>query len=61
MRVFLLTILGALPCYLYTVPIPLLNPGVLGWDSHDGQVVNDRTDYGNGGWQISIEDNSAFW
>ena len=32
------------------------NPSVLGWDGA-GQVINDNTDYGNGGWRLSFEDN----
>ncbi len=56
---------------LQATPIPLTNPGgeinngidrtlvsdpsVLGWEG-TGQVINDRTDYGNGGWRLTFED-----
>ncbi|MFT6573254.1 MAG: phosphodiesterase/alkaline phosphatase D-like protein [Akkermansiaceae bacterium] len=56
---------------LQATPIPLINPGgelnngvdrtlvsdpsVLGWEG-TGQVINDRTDYGNGGWRLTFED-----
>ncbi len=53
-------------------PIELVNPSgeinpgldrtlisetsVIGWQSNGGQVINDRTDFGNGGWRLSFED-----
>ncbi|MEN8772971.1 MAG: alkaline phosphatase D family protein [Akkermansiaceae bacterium] len=55
----------------FALPLPLTNPGgeinngidrtlvsdpsVIGWKG-SGQVINDRTDYGNGGWRLSFED-----
>ncbi len=31
------------------------NPSVIGWEGA-GQVINDLTDYGNGGWRFTFED-----
>ncbi|MEO1833316.1 MAG: hypothetical protein ABGZ08_12350, partial [Akkermansiaceae bacterium] len=31
------------------------DPSVIGWEG-TGQVINDRTDFGNGGWRLSFED-----
>lgn len=58
-------------------PIAIVNPGgeinngvdrvlisdssVIGWESDGGQMINDNTDYGNGGWRISFEDSQAVW
>jgi hypothetical protein len=73
----LLPLLGLCALALRAEPVPLVNPGgerndgidrtliasptVPGWDSNGGQVINDRTDYGNGGWRMSIEDSTAAW
>lgn len=34
------------------------DPSVTGWDSDLGQVIGDRTDYGNGKWRMSFEDSA---
>jgi hypothetical protein len=34
------------------------DPSVKGWDSDLGQVIGDRTDYGNGKWRLSFEDSA---
>ncbi len=33
----------------------IADPSVIGWEG-TGQVINDRTDFGNGGWRFSFED-----
>mgnify|MGYP006077854279 FL=1 len=69
MKLFLVFLTPA--ALLHAAPIPLVNPGgelnngtdrtlvsdpsVLGWEG-TGQVINDRTDYGNGGWRLTFED-----
>jgi phosphodiesterase/alkaline phosphatase D-like protein len=35
---------------------PISGAAVIGWTSNGGQVINDGTDYGNGGWRLSCED-----
>lgn len=39
------------------------DPAIPGWSSDGGnaQVINDGTDYGNGGWRISFEDNNQLF
>lgn len=34
------------------------DPSVTGWESDLGQVIGDRTDYGNGKWRLSFEDSA---
>jgi hypothetical protein len=66
---YLLTLAG----FAHGTPIEVLNPSgeinsgvdrspisgaaVIGWTSNGGQVINDGTDYGNGGWRLSFKDN----
>ena len=64
-------LLAALATPSFALPIFLPNPGgeinggtdrmlvtdpsIIGWEG-TGQVINDRTDFGNGGWRLSFED-----
>lgn len=41
--------------------VQISNPAVPGWESDGGQLINDRTDYGNGGWRLSLEDRQSVW
>ncbi|MDA9830872.1 alkaline phosphatase D family protein [Akkermansiaceae bacterium] len=66
-RLFLIALLTP----AIAAPVSLLNPGgeinngidrtpvsdlsVIAWEG-SGQIINDRTDYGNGGWRLTFED-----
>ncbi len=42
---------------------PVSDVSVIGWDAGGGtaQVIDGGTDYGNGRWQLSIEDSAEVW
>ncbi|MGB1259084.1 MAG: alkaline phosphatase D family protein [Akkermansiaceae bacterium] len=44
---------GGSPSFVAGAAVP-------GWEG-SGQVINDRTDFGNGGWRISFEDSSQIY